>query len=65
MRIIKHKAYLYALLAIIFWSTSATAFKITLRNISFRELLIVSTLFANIYLYLLLKMFQLLHCFHF
>lgn len=32
------KAYLYALLTIVFWSTMSSAFKLTLRHINFQEL---------------------------
>ena len=50
----QNKAYLFAGLAILAWSTIATAFKITLRYVSFVELLLyaslTSTLFFTIYL---------------
>jgi drug/metabolite transporter (DMT)-like permease len=40
------KAYLYALLAVLAWSTVATAFKISLRYLTFLELLLYSSLFS-------------------
>ncbi len=44
------KAYLFALLAVLFWSTMSSAFKITLRFISFDELLFWSALTGMILL---------------
>lgn len=44
------KAYLYALLAIMFWSTMGTAFKLTLREIPINTLLLISSLVAFIFL---------------
>ncbi|MFC1608152.1 DMT family transporter [Candidatus Latescibacterota bacterium] len=38
------KAYLYALTAVMFWSTAATAFKLTLRHIDILQLLLISSL---------------------
>ncbi len=44
------KAYVYALFAILFWSTISSAFKITLRYVSFDELLLWSVIFAIVVL---------------
>jgi len=44
------KAYIYALSAVLFWSTMSSAFKITLRFINFDELLFWSALFGFIFL---------------
>jgi drug/metabolite transporter (DMT)-like permease len=44
------KAYLYALLAVLAWSTVATAFKISLRYLTFLELLLYSSLFSALVL---------------
>ncbi|MFH1051486.1 MAG: DMT family transporter [bacterium] len=48
------KAYIFALLAVLFWSTVATAFKIALNNLTFSELLFFSTLFSLLILFLIL-----------
>lgn len=37
------KAYAYALLTVVFWSTMSSAFKLTLQHISFRELVLFAT----------------------
>ncbi len=42
----QNKAYLLALLAVLFWSTMSSAFKITLRYITFDQLLLWSSLFG-------------------
>lgn len=42
----QNKAYLLALLAVLFWSTMSSAFKITLRYIAFDQLLLWSSLFG-------------------
>ena len=47
-------AYLYALLAVLFWSTVATAFKISLKYIDFLQLLFISSLTSMIVLFLIL-----------
>jgi len=39
----QHQAYIYALLTVLFWSTVATAFKITLRHLSTLEMLLYSS----------------------
>ncbi len=43
----QRQAYIYALLTVLFWSTVATAFKITLRHLSTLEMLLYSS-FASI-----------------
>lgn len=48
----QNKAYLFALLAVLFWSTMSSAFKITLRYIAFDQLLLWSSLFGAITLIL-------------
>jgi drug/metabolite transporter (DMT)-like permease len=48
------KAYLFAILAVICWSTVATAFKIALRNCDFLQLLFFSSLVSSIVLFLIL-----------
>jgi len=40
------KSYIFALFAVLFWSTVATAFKIALKSLSFTELLFFSTFFS-------------------
>jgi len=40
----QHKAYLFALLAVLFWSTMSSAFKITLRYIAFDQMLFWASL---------------------
>jgi drug/metabolite transporter (DMT)-like permease len=44
----QNKAYLLALVAVLFWSTMSSAFKITLRYIPFDQLLLWSSLFGFI-----------------
>jgi len=44
----QNKAYIFALLAVVFWSTMSSAFKITLRYISFDQLLLWSSFFGTI-----------------
>ena len=48
------QAYLYAILAVSFWSTVATAFKIALRSINFLQLLFYSSLTAVIVLFIII-----------
>jgi drug/metabolite transporter (DMT)-like permease len=48
------KAYLLALLAVLFWSTIASALKISLRHISFELLLFYSATVATLFLFALL-----------
>lgn len=49
----QNKAYLLALMAVVFWSTMSSAFKITLRYISFDQLLLWSSLFGAIVLFII------------
>lgn len=49
----QNKAYLLALLAVVFWSTMSSAFKITLRYISFDQLLLWSSLFGTVVLFII------------
>ena len=42
------KAYIYAILAVLLWSTVSTAFKIALRELDFVQLLFIATLVATI-----------------
>ncbi len=49
----QNKAYLLALLAVVFWSTMSSAFKITLRYIPSDQLLLWSSLFGTIALILI------------
>ena len=46
------KAFAYGILAVVFWSTVATAFKIALRQVSYLELLVYSSLFSCFVLFL-------------
>lgn len=48
------KAYVFAITAILFWSTVATAFKIALKGMSFANLLLISTLTSVIVLIIIL-----------
>ena len=48
------KAYFYALLCVLFWSTVASAFKISLRYLSHIELLMIASLVSALSLYLIL-----------
>ncbi len=50
----QRKAYLYALSAILLWSTIASAFKFTLQYISFINLLFFSSITATVILFLIL-----------
>ncbi len=50
----QNKAYLLALVAVLLWSTVATAFKLALVSISFLQLLFYSSLTASILLFVLL-----------
>lgn len=55
------KAYFYAALAIIFWSTAATAFKLTLDEITFIQTLFIATLTSCIALFTILRVQGKLH----
>ena len=48
------KAYIFALMAVLCWSTVATAFKIALQNCSFIQLLFFSSLISSIVLFIIL-----------
>lgn len=48
------KAYIYALTAILFWSTMSSAFKITLQFIDYMQLLLMASLSSLIILFLIL-----------
>ncbi len=48
------KAYIFAVLAVICWSTVATAFKIALKNCDFLQLLFFSSLVSSMVLFLIL-----------
>jgi drug/metabolite transporter (DMT)-like permease len=50
----QRKAYFYALLCVLFWSTVASAFKISLRYLSYIELLMIASLVSALTLYLIL-----------
>jgi drug/metabolite transporter (DMT)-like permease len=50
----QQQAYVYALLAILCWSTIGTAFKVTLRYIGFIHLLLISSLVAVIVLFMII-----------
>ena len=50
----KSRIYILALIAIVLWSTSGTAFKIALKGISFPQLLFISAHTAWIFLFILL-----------
>lgn len=50
----KSRVYTFALMAIILWSTSGTAFKLALKGISFPQLLFISTHTAWIFLFIML-----------
>jgi drug/metabolite transporter (DMT)-like permease len=50
------KAYLYALLAVLFWSTVAAAFKISLRYLEVAELLLIASFTSTLCLYVMLTL---------
>ena len=47
-------AYIYALLAIIFWSTAATAFKISLQYLNYIQVVFIASVTSTIVLFLIL-----------
>ncbi len=51
---LKNKSFFYASLAVFFWSTVATAFKLTLRGMSFAQLLFYASLTSTVILFSLL-----------
>ena len=50
----QNKAYLYAIAAVLCWSTIASAFKVTLKYLDFIQLLFFSSLFSCIVLFMIL-----------
>ncbi len=48
------QAYLYAIVAVLFWSTVASAFKVSLRHLDFLQLLFFSSLTSLVVLFLIL-----------
>ncbi len=48
----QRKAYIYALAAVLFWSTVASAFKVTLRYLSFIQMLLYSSLTSALILFI-------------
>jgi drug/metabolite transporter (DMT)-like permease len=50
------KAYIFAVFAVLFWSTVATAFKIGLKSLSYSELLLFSSFFSMIILFIILSL---------
>jgi drug/metabolite transporter (DMT)-like permease len=48
------KAYLFALLAVLFWSTVATAFKFSLKELDYLEVLLYSSFFSCVVLFIIL-----------
>jgi drug/metabolite transporter (DMT)-like permease len=50
------RAYVCASLAVLFWSTMATAFKLALRHVAFTELLLYASVFSTIVLALILAL---------
>ncbi len=55
------KAYLLAIIAVMFWSTMSSAFKLTLRYTDFLNLLLFSSFFSIIILFTILSLQQKLH----
>lgn len=53
---LQNKSYLYALATILCWSTIATAFKISLKNLDFFQLLFFASLFATLVHFLILTL---------
>jgi len=49
----QRKAYLFAMLAVLFWSTVATAFKISLRRLDYIEVLLFSSFFSTAALFII------------
>lgn len=49
----QNRAYMYALMAVLFWSTVASAFKLTLDYMNFLELLLYSSLVSTLTLFLI------------
>jgi drug/metabolite transporter (DMT)-like permease len=53
----QRRAYLFALLTVLFWSTVATAFKIALRNLNYIQLLLIAN-FTALLVYSLILLFR-------
>jgi|APSaa5957512622_1039677.scaffolds.fasta_scaffold04346_6 drug/metabolite transporter (DMT)-like permease len=51
---LQKRAYIYAIIAVLFWSTVASAFKIALRSLDFLQLLLYSSLVSVITTFLIL-----------
>ena len=49
----QNKAYFFAILAVLFWSTIGAAFKLTLEYVSFEELVFYSTLVSLMTLFII------------
>ncbi len=52
----QRKAYLFALLAVVLWSTVATAFKLTLRHLNFIDMLFYASWTSTFYLMLTVRL---------
>lgn len=52
----QNKAYIFAISAVILWSTVATAFKIALRELDFIQLLLISSGVASVVLFIILAL---------
>lgn len=50
----QRQAYLYAMMAVLFWSTVASAFKIALRYVDFLHLLLYASLTSTMFLFVIL-----------
>jgi len=57
----QNQAYAYAIIAVLFWSTVASAFKISLRYISFLHLVFYASFVSSVCLFLILKSQSKLH----
>jgi drug/metabolite transporter (DMT)-like permease len=55
MPVDQRKAYFYALLSVLLWSTVASAFKISLRYLSYIELLMIASTVSTLALFLILS----------
>ena len=55
------KAYIYACLAVLFWSTVASAFKVALRYVGYLQLLFFSAFVSLIVVFIVLIIRQKLH----
>jgi len=49
-----HQSYFYALLAILFWSTVPTVFKICLKELGILQMLTIASLVSTIVLFIIL-----------